>query len=411
MSPTDPSPSDKAPGQLEQVAGPLDSVAVIGGGPAGFVAAAALVAAGVEVTLFDRGRSPGGRAGTRKSRSGVAFDHGAPCFSPGSEAFSRHLDAWRAAGVVDAWRGRFLRADPGGKRDASAAAAEDSSATEPAESPPVKWRPDPRDRFVGVPAMASLVEHLAAGAGAARVQSQSEIVGLLGEPAGRGSAGPWLLLDGEGHEHGPFDAVVVAVAAPQAARLLAESSPRVARLAERARAAASYAVMLAFDEPLGLAPHAADVAEGADPGELDGVRLDRGPLSWAHRETRKPGRGADSSAECWVLHARPTWAADFVDGEADAVIAPLKAAFEPLLGRELPPTSYEAAHRWKFAHCTKPLPDPSFVSAKHGLAACGDWFGGPEGLGGLEAAVCSAAHAAETLLKARRASAEPAKPS
>ena len=150
--------------------------------------------------------------------------------------------------------------------------------------------------------------------------------------------------------------------------------------------------MLAFDEPLGMAPAAADVPDGEEAAPLEGVRLDRGPLSWAHREAAKPGRGGGSGdrRECWVLQARPTWAASRLEEPADEVIAPLKAAFERLVGRPLPPTSYEAAHRWKFAHCVKPLPDASYASPKHGLAACGDWFGGPGDAGGVEAAILSA---------------------
>ena len=238
--------------------------------------------------------------------------------------------------------------------------------------------------------MSAFVEHLAAESGAEDIHQETEIVEMLGEPTGRGSAGPWVLKDAGGNEHGPYDLVVVAVAGPQAARLVEAPAPRLARLAERAKPGGCFAVMLAFDEPLNLAPVAADVKDGEEPAPLDGVRLDRGPLSWAHRETNKPGRGGDSPAECWVLHARPTWAASRLEDPAEDVIAPLKAAFERLLGRPLPATSYEAAHRWKFAHCVKPLPDAAFVLRKHGLAACGDWFGGPGSVGGVEAAVQSA---------------------
>ena len=100
-----------------------------------------------------------------------------------------------------------------------------------------------------------------------------------------------------------------------------------------------------------------------------------------------------------MLHARPTWAQARLEDPAEDVIAPLKAAFERLVGEPLPATVYESAHRWKFAHCVKPLPDAAFASPKHRLAACGDWFGGPDGAGGLEAAVLSAEKAAAGLLK------------
>jgi predicted NAD/FAD-dependent oxidoreductase len=43
------------------------SVAVVGGGIAGLAAARALQQAGVRATVFDKGRSAGGRAATRRA--------------------------------------------------------------------------------------------------------------------------------------------------------------------------------------------------------------------------------------------------------------------------------------------------------------------------------------------------------
>ena len=392
MSASEPPPPEPDAAGAEE---PLRTAAVIGGGPSGFAAARALGAAGVEVTVFDRGRSVGGRASTRTSRSGVAFDHGSPCFTATSAAFRAEVDAWREAGVVAPWTGRFLRADPGGNRDQAASEAAGDPAA--ADGPAVRWRPDAQERWVGVPGMRALVEHLAGSPGVRAVHAETEVVEVLGEPVGRGSAGPWVLKDAGGDEHGPYDALVVAVAAPQAARLLGEAAPRLCRLAERAKAAGCFSVMLAFEEPLGLAPAAADVPDGEEPAPVEAVRLDRGPLSWVGREANKPGRGGGSDAECWVLHARPTWSAPRLEEPAEGVLEPLKAAFERLVGRALPPTAYEAAHRWKFAHCVKPLPDASYVSPKHRIAACGDWFGGDGGAGGVEAAVLSGLHAGQTL--------------
>jgi len=51
-------------------------VAVIGAGLAGLSCTRALVAAGLHVEVFDKGRGPGGRVATRRSDFG-AFDHGA----------------------------------------------------------------------------------------------------------------------------------------------------------------------------------------------------------------------------------------------------------------------------------------------------------------------------------------------
>ena len=60
------------------------------------------------VAVFDRGRRPGGRCTTRLG-SAVSFDHGAPCFAIGEEAFTKQVATWRQRGVVERWSGRFAK--------------------------------------------------------------------------------------------------------------------------------------------------------------------------------------------------------------------------------------------------------------------------------------------------------------
>ncbi|TGN44114.1 FAD-dependent oxidoreductase, partial [Paracoccus liaowanqingii] len=52
-------------------------VAIIGAGLAGLTCAGRLAQAGLSVTLFDKGRGPGGRLATRRADDGLRFDHGA----------------------------------------------------------------------------------------------------------------------------------------------------------------------------------------------------------------------------------------------------------------------------------------------------------------------------------------------
>ena len=56
-------------------------VAIVGAGLAGLACADQLVAGGHQVSLFDKGRGPGGRMSTRRMEDGWAFDHGAPWFA------------------------------------------------------------------------------------------------------------------------------------------------------------------------------------------------------------------------------------------------------------------------------------------------------------------------------------------
>ncbi|HSG90180.1 MAG TPA: deoxyribodipyrimidine photo-lyase, partial [Pseudomonadales bacterium] len=80
-------------------------VAVIGAGMAGLVLGRTLDDHGWPVTLFDKGRQPGGRLATRRSRQapGAAFDHGAASFRCTDPRLARHLQAWRERGLVRPW--------------------------------------------------------------------------------------------------------------------------------------------------------------------------------------------------------------------------------------------------------------------------------------------------------------------
>ena len=66
------------------------------------MAGRALVAAGHEVVLFDKGRSPGGRLATRRIE-GARLDHGAQFFTVRTDEFQQHVDRWTADGLVYEW--------------------------------------------------------------------------------------------------------------------------------------------------------------------------------------------------------------------------------------------------------------------------------------------------------------------
>lgn len=93
---------------------------VVGGGISGAACANALVAAGVEVTLRDRGRRLGGRMASRILRDtgtahdGRPVDIGASYFTAREPAFIAQVEEWVAAGVVRPWTDSFHVATPEG---------------------------------------------------------------------------------------------------------------------------------------------------------------------------------------------------------------------------------------------------------------------------------------------------------
>ena len=77
-------------------------VVVIGAGIAGLLAAQQLHSTGHEVTVLDKGKSPGGRLATR--RIGAAtLDHGAQFFTVRDAQFDHHVQQWVHDGVVREW--------------------------------------------------------------------------------------------------------------------------------------------------------------------------------------------------------------------------------------------------------------------------------------------------------------------
>jgi renalase len=318
------------------VRGPARYVAVIGAGMAGAACARGLTDRGHVARVLDKGRAVGGRMAQRRV-GGAVFDHGAQYLTVRDPAFAAAAEGWRAAGALAPWPGVT-----GGDGT-------------PAE--------------VGVPAMSAPAKLLLAGL---EVAVARRVVALRREPDGR-----WTLRDEAGGEAGPFDAVALAVPAPQAADLLA-TDPAAARLRDALSGVViepCWSALLALPAP--FRP------------EVTGERLADETLAWVARTTSKPGRGG---AEAWTLHATPAWSRRHLELTPDEVAPLLAAALARILGPP-PEATHLAAHRWRYALASRPLGEPCLFDADLGLGLCGDWCLGPR----VEAAFLSGAALAERM--------------
>ena len=93
----------------------MPSVAIVGGGISGLIAAQHLSRVGsVSVTLFDTGKHGcGGRMSSRKI-NGVEIDHAAQCFSAPTRALFKPVCAeWVEAGVAASWEGACVLGEDG----------------------------------------------------------------------------------------------------------------------------------------------------------------------------------------------------------------------------------------------------------------------------------------------------------
>jgi predicted NAD/FAD-dependent oxidoreductase/deoxyribodipyrimidine photolyase len=310
--------------QVQPSSGRALRVAVIGAGIAGLTAARTLQDQGHRVSVFEKSRSVGGRAATRRVGD-IGFDHGAQHFTADDVRFRRVVDAWRAGGLVEAWQGRVGRA-AGGRVEASSE--------------------DTRERFVGVPGMSAIGKHLAAELSIHR--------GILVAPP-RYSRAQWQLHSEGGEALGEFDALIVAAPAPQAQLLLAPAAPHLAQRAGEAIFAPAWALMLGLS------------AEPKWP--CDGLFFDGGEVAWAARNNSKPGRSGHS----WVIHAAADWTRSHLDISAEQAADQLTSAFATRTGGDLGEIVARSAHLWLYSLVENPLDVGALWDPDLRLAVCGDW--------------------------------------
>jgi hypothetical protein len=326
-------------------------VAIVGAGISGLACAGALVNRGFHVTVFDKGRGPGGRASTRRDER-HAFDHGAQYFTVRDVRFGRAVNAWQQRGIVSEWRPRLASVDTPGRLTAKLSTDR---------------------RYVGVPGMNAVVAGLAESlGGVAEVRFERRVTNITHGPQG------WRIVTDQGGPAEAFDAVVVALPAPQGRELLAGCTETADGMA-RVRMEPCWAAMFAFDQPL--------------PIEADGVfiNLVGGPLAWVSRDSSKPGRPA---GERWVLHAAPAWSRENIGRDRADIASRLLAAFDAATGIEAPPPVFVDTHLWRYAMGACPRMPGMLFDDRRRLAIAGDWCSG----GRIEGAYLSGIAAAGRLL-------------
>lgn len=313
--------------------------------------AQALINHGFQISLFDKGRRPGGRLSTRTHRLGQQeveqFDHGAQYFSARGDDFQKEVKAWCEAKNAAEWPGRFVR---GTLKDE----LQDEDLSRP--------------RYVGLPSMDQVAYALAEGLDLT-LETQISTLKYLNKG--------FEIFDDSGASQGHFDKVVLNMPSEQALSLLGGLSVSWKSLAQKTVMEPCWALMTTWEKRLPL--------------EFDGARLEGGPLSWVGRNSSKPGR---EDQERWVIHGSPKWTRDNLELSKDEACERLLREFRRWAGIDERPLRARA-HRWRYAQAsTKAGPDCLYDSAI-GLGACGDWCHH----GTVEGAWRSGFEMAKTLLK------------
>jgi hypothetical protein len=160
-------------------------ILVVGAGIAGVACARALRAGGADVRVVDRARVVGGRMASRQlGEPRRPVDLGAAYFTVADDGFRAVVDGWRERGLARPWTDTLSVFDGDGQHLAPG---------------PMRW--------AAPGGLRSLVEDLADGLDVTLEHSVTTV-------------GPGPVVDGQG-----YDAVVLAMPDPQAARLLGPDSP------------------------------------------------------------------------------------------------------------------------------------------------------------------------------------------
>ena len=318
-------------------------VAVLGGGIAGLACARTLDDHGCEVTVFDKGRGPGGRCATRFTDDD-RFDHGAPWFSVTDPRFGRYVKSWIERGVAAVWKGDFAHVNGNGLQRAT---------------------PD-HARIVGTPGMHALCKHMGEGL---NVRHGERVTDIVREDDG------FRIKVGEEAVETVFDRVVVAVPPAQAAELLGgEMGERVGAIGTSPR----WSLMLTL------------VGEDAP---FDALTFDDGPIEMIVRDDAKPGRERTSGRRRWVAHASASWSEANLEEDKERVRDAMTELVREYLGAD--EAVHADAHRWRYARTETPIADRCLYEDR--VAYCADGCGGV----GVEAAFLSGHAAAGRILASR----------
>ena len=281
---------------------------------AGLTAARALKEAGHSVVVFDKSARVGGRMATR-CVDHQSFDHGAQYFTARGTDFKNRVQQWQADGIVAEWG---------------------------------------NDRFVGTGGMSGPARAVARGL---------DVIGSCEVTALRQTAAGWSLESpaktSSRSFHRSFSAIVLALPAPQALKVLATTDHKIPKL-EHARYAPCWAATLAFSSSQTL--------------PFQDLRPNDDMIAWIARDSSKPGRLP--SPETFVIHATPAWSRANLEVLPDDACTALLTRFRVITGFTTEPT-YAAAHRWRYALVEQPANRPYLWLADANIGACGDWCLGP----------------------------------
>jgi renalase len=322
------------------------SVAIVGAGLAGLVAARALVDAGRAVTVLERDERVGGRIATDRLGEAV-FDSGAQFLNPREDAFAHLMNAWRDAAVpIREWCRGFVCADS------------------VLDDPQAAARPEERyPRYMVDGGMHVLTRRLAAGID---VRTRHHVVEV--EPRSRG----WRLRVADGDRQSVHHAELLMLTPPGASAqdLLGEPSGAGCQYAS------TVTLLVALDGPSRVP------APGA-------VQCASGPIRWLADNAVK----GISPVPALTAHATDEESADLIGATDTEIRDRLLPHLRTWMGAGEP--TAVGVRRWRYARPLQAHADPAVVRDVDGspLVLAGDGYGGSRAEGAAISGLAAAAAA------------------
>ncbi len=275
------------------------------------------------------------------------LDYGAQYFTARDKRFCRFVNSWIHDGIVQPWMGRIVQL------------SQDGSVIDEKSGKP---------RYVGVPSMSAVADHLAKDV---TVHLNHRLSRLI--PQGE----KWCLEFEDRRDDDAFDVILLSCPPAQASELVAGHTGLHSHL-PKVKLLPCWAVT-ACDRNLNELP-------------FDAAFVDEHPISWIARDGRKPGRGNRDSA---VIHASATWSEAHRSEAPRHVAEQLTEAFRSLTRIRLSETASLTAHFWPHALPATPIDQDHLFDRIAGIGLCGDWCGGSR----VESAFLSGAALAGAVLR------------
>ena len=306
----------------------MNRVAVIGAGLCGAAAAAKLGQSDFQVTVFDKGRTVGGRMSSKGTHSGY-LDMGAQYFTARSAEFQSQVQSWLKAGCAEVWNctTALLTYDEG------------HSALEISA--------DRQLRYIGIPSMQAPVKALLEGT---PVITDCRVYSL------RRQQQSWSVLSEAGETYTGFDSVVLTMPPVQAQQLLLQSGLAEVFIAEHALLEPCWAVAVRANASL----------------QGDAIFCQHPKLRFVSHQATKTGRYG-----CYILHFNATFSLENLERPEEFWFKQAIEILQSALGVDegVEPV---AAHRWLYASQNAGLAPTGIIALPdQQLWAGGDWsYGG-----------------------------------